>query len=337
MNITFNWFNPNNGTDDGTRIYRSSTPIPDSPLPTPLATVGPGVSTYTDTTAVAGKKYYYRTAAFKGSEQFLSKNRCVMALFPSQTGHGNQTMRAGDWDLGYFGIVQTAEFITPSSLISRFGIGGVAINQDSLGWVKVAYKGKVLLIPNRSIVRDLKYADLYNAGLVYGTNDNGIAVPAGSTATNQYKPFIVDNTTYIPRLFKGVSSDTATVIKYPMNAIHNSLLTPPEASEWDDIIGAIASAYPRWDGDNAYGGITVIPEFGDAGSGIVSTLCQQTSGHASVPMRGSRAASGRHFTAAWSSFISPTIATTGGQDTPDSANINASVSTVWRPILEVLN
>lgn len=335
MDITLNWYNPNAGTEDGTRIYRSNAPIPDSPLPTPLATVGTGVSTYKDTTAVAGQKYYYRTAAFKGSDQYLSKNRCVMALFPSQTGHGNQTLRAGDWDLGYFGTVTPAEFITPSSLASRFNIPGTLLNQDSMGWVKVAYKGKVLLFPNRGVLSGVKYSDIYNAGVAYGTNDNGIAVPSGSTATNQYKPFVVDNITYIPRLFKGLATDDAATIKLAMNASHNQLLANPGSIEWDDVVGAVVSYLPRWPDDTGYASLAALPEFGETTT--TSTICQQTSGNTSIPLRGGRNGGNRFFATSYSATITATAGTSTGQDTPDSATAGATITAVWRPVLEVLN
>ena len=338
MDITLNWFSPNSGTEDGTRIYRSSSPIPDSPLPAPLATVGPGVVTYTDSTAVAGQKYYYRTASYKGSDQYLSKNRCVMGLFPSQTGHGNQTLKAGDWDLGYFGTVTSAEFITPSSLISRFGIVGTAVAQDNMGWMKVVYKGKVLLFPNRAILRDVKYTDLYNAGIVYGTNDNGIAVPNGSTATNQYKPFVLDGTTYIPRLFKGLPTDNAVTIKLVMNANHTMLAADPGRNEWDDVIGAIAAAAPRWPNDTDYCQFGALPEFGDILAGqMVGTLCQQTSGNANIPIRGSRNGNSKLFVTAWSGFTLPGATNNTGQDFAESTATSATIVNAWRPVLEVLN
>lgn len=60
------WGDPN-ADEEGHYVYRDTAPLDLEALPPPLATLGPDVTTYDDTTAAAGTTYYYAVASYKGS------------------------------------------------------------------------------------------------------------------------------------------------------------------------------------------------------------------------------------------------------------------------------
>lgn len=235
MNITINFDNFNDGLEDGVRIYRATAPIIDNALPAPLATLPPGTKQYVDATAVRGTLYYYRFAAFKGTDELISPNKCVKAIAPEDTGPGPKILKMGDWDLGYFGFCTSAEFMTYGSLSGALGIATGTESAD-VGWLKVAYKGKVLFIARGGLRYSIVYNDLYQAGAVFGTNNNGLVVPTGATATNQYRPLNVGDFTFTPRLLKGAATGTAL----PGNRFIRPAVKPASC-EYDDIMGMFAS------------------------------------------------------------------------------------------------
>ena len=81
MAVTLVWEDRNSGAanEDGHRIYRSESPMDPGNLPAPIASVGAGVTTYTDTSAVDGTFYYYRVSATRGSLEAVSDETCVTA------------------------------------------------------------------------------------------------------------------------------------------------------------------------------------------------------------------------------------------------------------------
>lgn len=232
MNLTLNFENYNRGMEDGVRVYRATTPIADASLPAPLATLPSGATQYVDDTVVRGSKYYYRFGIFKGTDEMLSPNRAVRAVSPVDTGPGPQKLAMGDWDLGYFGITRSVDFISYNNLALFLGFPTTG-NAADIDWLKVAYKGKVLYISRNIIRLSVSYATLYNAGAVFGTNDNGAAVPTGSTPTNQYKPLVVKSDyTLLPRILKGVAD--GAVMPPPAPGLTSPALAQ---NEYDDIIG----------------------------------------------------------------------------------------------------
>lgn len=69
--MTLTWKDLNIG-EDGFNIYRSEAPMDINNMPTPIATLGPNVGSYDDTTGVNGTLYYYRVGVLKDSEEKIS-------------------------------------------------------------------------------------------------------------------------------------------------------------------------------------------------------------------------------------------------------------------------
>jgi hypothetical protein len=340
MNLTINWNNYNGALEDGVNVYRDTNPIPDTPLPAPLASLAAGSNTYVDTTAVRGTKYYYRMGSVKGSDVLLTKNIVVKAVAPADTGPGPQVLQAGDWDLGYFGIAKSSDLITYASLTAAVGVTTGTVGPADKDWVKMAYKGKVLFIARGILRYGIPYNTLYQLGLIYGTNDNGLVTPSGITATNQYKPLVIGGFTVLPRILQGMPASQSGI---PATSNNNSLLTAALASnEWDDIMGAIVSttgAYsPRFVGDKLYGSLTNLrDEFGAYVSNVaISDLCQQWAGLAntSAPWRGGRVNSAG---AGWNPGCAGSIVT---NSTTLTGTMNAAagltIYPAWRPVLELV-
>lgn len=106
-------------------------------------------------------------------------------FFP-ESGPGNKTLLKGNVDAGYFGVVTAAELFAPNELSQRVGLtAGTPLNGTG-GWYKFVYKGKFIFIARIQDRNSVTWNDLYNAGLVYGTKDNG-AYPIGD-GVYQYHP-----------------------------------------------------------------------------------------------------------------------------------------------------
>lgn len=337
MNLTVSWSNYNGGTEDGVRIYRDVAPIPDTPLSAPIATLAAGATTYNDGTVTRGTKYYYRIGIFKGSDEFLTKNKAIKAVSAIDTGPGPQTLAAGDWDLGFFGLTKSTDLITTDTLASTNGltIGTVVVDR---GWLKVAYKGKVLFIAKQPGRYNVSYNNIYSAGLVYGTNDNGAVVPSGVTATNQYKPIMIAGTyLMIPRLLQGLPVNTTA---YPTTANFNSwLATDPGSNEWDDLMGILVFAQ-RWTADTNYGRHTNVR------NDLTSTVPYGCTDYCQIPplmpntnalTRGGRADANNalYYPGSLTTIAVNTVV--ASQQSLGGATVAAGYTSLsWRPVLELV-
>lgn len=174
MSLTLNWVD-RNITVDKFRIYRATTPILDGAVPAYMAEVAAGVFTYTDSTAVRNQLYHYRVGTVQGTDETLSANM-PLAYMP-YTGPGPQKLLRGDWSLGTFGRINAEDLFAASelvSLVTTFNFPLPPVAQTTVTWIKMVYNGKILFVPDRSISQALavwSWADLYKAGLVYGTDD----------------------------------------------------------------------------------------------------------------------------------------------------------------------
>lgn len=336
MDITLSWSNYNAGAEDGVRVYRDTSPILDGALPAPLTTLATGANSYVDSTVVRGTQYYYRFGIFKGSDEVLTKNKAIVAVAAADTGPGPQSIAIGDWDLGIFGLTKATDFTTYANLASNLGIttGATMAERD---WLKMAYKGKVLFIARNGARSTIPYRDIYLAGAVYGTNDNGLMVPLSTAATNQYRPLTIGGVyTLIPRILKGLPVGATSV---PSFASNNSwLAADPGANEWDDITGVLTN-FTRWVGDTNYGRFAnmredIGPYLNTTAIGLVD-LTQQLAGlsNNTVVTRGGRYSTSSYLpsginsiTASTANLISQTVGGTGG----------VTLHAVWRPVLELV-
>lgn len=164
MPIKLDWYDNTPGIDKQF-IYRSLTPINQASPGTPLAEVASDVFTYTDNTVVQGQLYYYAIASSKGDQ--ISISRQVPIAYYAETGPGPQTLVRGDWNFGYFGSIPLTDIADATTIIAAMGSTAMKVGGATL-WYKVAYKGKVLFVPNGNLATTAQWLWLYNNGFAYG-------------------------------------------------------------------------------------------------------------------------------------------------------------------------
>jgi len=235
MEIALKW-NSRSPSADGTRIFKSETPFDESSLPdSPIATVGPGVSTYIDGDVVSGDQYFYRTEVFKGSNKALSAQLTAEAVVRS--GPGPQILLDGDLEAGYYGRIPSNEFVNTAVLTTHVGLD-VGSKREVTEWHKFSHKGKILFFPAQSLAYGVSWQQLYLLGLVYGVDGPGIP-GTGITPTNQMKTITINGETFIIRLMTGLGDlgsfalNSADLIP---NGYYYALDTVGcDGSEWNDL------------------------------------------------------------------------------------------------------
>lgn len=173
---------------------------------------------------------------------FEIKTQRVVELVP---GPGPKVLVGGDINLGYCGLVPAAEFITGSSLASRIGLSAGSLLNDTTPWMKFAYKGKTLYIPQRPIRRNVKWRDIYRRGAVYGCGTFG-RFPIEGEETVQDASVTIQGHRFKVRLMRGASTDPVPQ--------HENRTNPPEGygSEWNDLLYRVSASSPippseRWE------------------------------------------------------------------------------------------
>lgn len=234
MSLKLTWsFNEDN--EDSTNVYRSDGPMDPQNLPTPLATVDPGVREYTDDTVVKDGIYYYRFGKVVGGEETLSDEQ--VALARSYTGPGPQGLESGRYDkLGYFGTLEEDEFLTATELSFLCGLGknpGHIQNDQQGKWIKVYHDGTVKYIRNEPVKNHISWEELYKAGLVFsgpGDHESEIS-PEVFSAVGSYEQGVVVTVgldRFRVRLLKGLPEGGTWSVE--TNA------TERNGSEWNEIL-----------------------------------------------------------------------------------------------------
>lgn len=266
MAVTLNWGAANTSLAETINIYRSTTPIDVANPPAALTSIAGNLSSYQDNTAVRNTTYYYAVGHVRAGQELLSPV-LLYGHYPD-TGPGPQTLLRGDWELGYFGTVPSAQMFVPSTLNAQIPIPGTPIPDSTVTtWHKFIRKGKILFIPNYYFANNVQPYQLYNAGLLMGTNDNGSFPFALSSANmngytapaNQYKVATLGAYQFIVRSLKISDKPTTSLVV---------LATDIFPSEWNDLIGRMgnttnaASPQDKWsDFVNNSGWNSWVPHF----------------------------------------------------------------------------
>lgn len=221
-------------------IYRGDTPLDRANLPaTPIVTLTGGETSYRDATNVlVGKTYYYVFVNSTATDRIVSQVYAVRAV--TRRGPGPQTLKQGDNTLGYFGSLQSGEFISGSDFIDLSGVrpfttGITVINPFPL-WHKFVRNNKIIIVPEGPVAYSVSWMQLYNAGMVFGSDDNGV-LPTGSGVTTPVKQgakITIGKDTFRIRLMRGMSdvpyTDFLTVLGSP--------------TEWSDFVYPMTHAVP---------------------------------------------------------------------------------------------
>lgn len=193
MALKLKWKNPNKGATT-VDIYRGDTSVVD--LTTPLATVANGVLEYVDTTALFGKTYYYVWAVNTLTDRVVSRPQKIEVT--DRRGPGSNVILHGNEDYGFFGRIASADFVNSATIMAACkSLVGMPTTLLYPTWYKFIRHGKVLFLPGQ-FFGEVIWNNLYNAGVVYGANNNG---PAGTV--NQLTTFTYNGDTFLIRCLDG--------------------------------------------------------------------------------------------------------------------------------------
>lgn len=181
---------------------------------------------------------------------------------------GPQTMIASyNANYGFYGEVPVSQFVDGIELATMVGFSaGDAVNTAE-PWLKFNYNNRTVYIAKKHHRINLSWEQLYQAGLVYGVNNNGIT-PVG-TATNQLTTFQFNGFTFKVRLMRGAYLDPADYF---------DTANDPSAthwSEWNRLMYTVSAynpssqEFPNW------------AEYTNAELEVdtVRTICQETRGN----------------------------------------------------------
>ncbi|QXO10093.1 hypothetical protein pEaSNUABM37_00132 [Erwinia phage pEa_SNUABM_37] len=109
--------------------------------------------------------------------------------FYPNSGPGPKSLAGGNEQAGYFGTLTQSQLFTSTELFNLLGMPALDPNNDvSMLWCKFYYKGEIVYIPTRPITgpnQQYSWQDLYQLGIVYGTDDDGTFPAPPATPINQ--------------------------------------------------------------------------------------------------------------------------------------------------------
>ncbi|QVW28666.1 putative virion structural protein [Erwinia phage pEa_SNUABM_8] len=253
MSFTLRWKNPN-VIATVVNIYRDTKDIVVSALPAPIATLTNGETEWKDNTALPGGTYWYlATVTANGKTVATSSQKYVIEV---KRGIGPMTFLYGDDRLGFLGAVPYEEQWQPGQMPASFLSMFPTLLTDRVALYKFSRNGKMLyLLSNVSQFPGFaNWASLYQAGLVYGTDDFGPVGGHGTLPdTLQNAKIIHNGDTYRMRLMRGLSGHKDPAA-FPFVEAYNqkdhdavAALTAP--CEFNDLIYTMVSEVPvkqRW-------------------------------------------------------------------------------------------
>ena len=110
-------------------------------------------------------------------ELMLAGGKDPRGTFFPDSGPGTKWLKKGDENLGWFGEVNSSELFTAEQVMGAAnfwaGVNASVTYLTGSIWLKFFHKGKVVYIAKRPLKSSVSWIDIYNAGLLYGTRDNG--------------------------------------------------------------------------------------------------------------------------------------------------------------------
>jgi fibronectin type 3 domain-containing protein len=79
--VRLTW-NDVNDSEQGHRIYRSTSPMNPGNMPVPMAMLGPNVTSYDDMNVSEGETYYYRVSAYQRKMEMISDEISIIVTVP---------------------------------------------------------------------------------------------------------------------------------------------------------------------------------------------------------------------------------------------------------------
>lgn len=146
---------------------------------------------------------------------------------------GPSQITNGDLGAGFYGEVESNEFIDGISLANEVNFHQGISQNNQTSWLKFSSKEKTLFIPKRPLRYQVSWEHIYQAGMVYGINDSGSYPYPTNSPVNQNIIVTIGNLDYIVRLLTGLNSDNGDINS------HNE-------SEWDRLIYRVHEDDGSW-------------------------------------------------------------------------------------------
>ena len=201
--VILRWQDTNN-IEIGHKIYRSDTPMDVQNMPAPIADIGFNTTEYRDEDVIEGNFYYYRVSAYTTNGEEYSNEVYAEAILP--LGPGPLELIAGDMTAGFFGEVPTSELITGNDLATAIGLTQGTAQFSNEPWLKFALDDNIIYVAKKPYRHTVSWENIYQAGAVYGTNDNGYNPSGGNRI--QDANINVDGFSLDVTLLKGANTDT---------------------------------------------------------------------------------------------------------------------------------
>lgn len=199
----------------GVRIYRA-TGVATNPasLGTPVADLPTPVASWVDTAVANNTVYHYRIESYNASISTLG-NDIAVGYFPD-AGPGAGIVTRGDWYSGWMDEIDPATFADATTLLAALNAvatGGIVVpawTGTLASWQKIAFNGKIYLIPIGIATTTLTWLQVYNAGFMFGTNDVGTkpTLTALTVGVNQQRVITLNNYRFKVRTIKAGLVDT---------------------------------------------------------------------------------------------------------------------------------
>ena len=262
-------------------------------------------------------------------EDFLTKLETIAVNTKNSSDITNyDTLSFGDMDAGFFGIIPASDFITGDQLASDVGITQGTSQFSDTNWLKFAFNGDILIVPQKTIRHSISWDHIYLQGAVYGdgltageegAEHHNLTSSSGTdlTATAQDATVTINGKDYRVRLMRGAADD-------PTNSYDdNDRGSIGEENEWNALMLPIHEKaavnnwnYPEyvptvngWNINFSDGDLLTHRDFGNGGY----SWCQETR-DTDVSRRVNRGNNG-----------------VSNLNTNDSANTNSNRG--WRPVL----
>lgn len=150
-------------------VYRGDQELDRSNLPPSIGQVANTTDNpivYNDNNVVQGKTYFYVFETVGPKDRAFSRNFKIQAL--ETRGPGDNDLKIGNRNLGYYGNLSAGAIIDAATLCSTLGLTGITPNAFTY-WYKFARKGKVLFVPNAHAARGgMSFNKLKTLGLLDG-------------------------------------------------------------------------------------------------------------------------------------------------------------------------
>jgi hypothetical protein len=173
------------------------------------------------------------------------------SFFDHGPGPGEASLTMDDTrDVGYYGVATSAEVCDGPTLASDIGLSAGTAFNDTAGWLKF-YVGpnadcnkdgvaKVLFIAKETLRNNLSWDDIYLAGAVYGTGDNGTANASTGTSATQDAQVTYGGYTFKVRLLTGSATDPAAEGYGNQQCLDDA----GAGSEWNDLLYRVHTDVP---------------------------------------------------------------------------------------------